>query len=266
VELIEHLAANAGSTVELTYAHDGQEGLTCDFEVPPSIRTVLGLPAHAQILAIDGQESLSVEVDSRPRRFAVVDPFGLREMLKRKVGSTVEVTYAQMPIAEAMTARLTVTEDMVDPWLGRTLYRVDVAPDQQTKVIKKGPLGAIKLGIKKTFYFIVSVYSTIERLVISRSVGVENLSGPVGIVKIGRSVAQVGLVELMFFLAMISANLAVLNFLPLPIVDGGLAVFLIIEKIKGSPVNLKIQMATQVIGLILIGGLFVFVTIQDLTK
>jgi regulator of sigma E protease len=65
---------------------------------------------------------------------------------------------------------------------------------------------------------------------------------------------------------MISANLAVLNFLPLPIVDGGLMVFLIIEKIKGSPVNLKVQMATQVVGIILLGAVFLYVTLQDLTK
>ena len=65
---------------------------------------------------------------------------------------------------------------------------------------------------------------------------------------------------------MISANLAVLNFLPLPIVDGGLMIFLIIEKIKGSPISLRIQVATQVIGLVLIGSVFLFVTLQDLTR
>ena len=62
---------------------------------------------------------------------------------------------------------------------------------------------------------------------------------------------------------MISANLAVINFLPLPIVDGGLMVFLIIEKIKGSPVSLRVQIATQTIGLVLIVSTFVFVTYQD---
>ena len=187
-------------------------------------------------------------------------------MLKERIGETVTVTYAESPFAEGRTVELTVTEDMVDPWLGRILYGVEIMPVQATKIIKKGPIGAIKLGVKKTAYFIVSVYSTMQRMIFSRSVGVENLSGPIGILKIGRAVAQVGVVELLYLLAMISANLAVLNFLPLPIVDGGLMVFLLIEKVKGGPVNLKIQMATQVIGLILLGSLFVFVTIQDITK
>jgi regulator of sigma E protease len=75
-----------------------------------------------------------------------------------------------------------------------------------------------------------------------------------------------GLVNFLFFLGIISANLAVINFLPLPIVDGGLMVFLLIEKIKGTPVSLRVQVATQVVGLALIIGVFVFVTYQDVVR
>ncbi len=82
----------------------------------------------------------------------------------------------------------------------------------------------------------------------------------------GGEAARRGLVDMLFFLGIISANLAVLNFLPLPIVDGGLMVFLIIEKIKRSPVSLKVQIATQVIGLVLILMAVVLVTIQDITR
>ena len=64
-------------------------------------------------------------------------------------------------------------------------------------------------------------------------------------------------------MAIISANLAVINFLPLPIVDGGLMVFMIIEKIIGSPISLRVQVATQVFGLFLIVGAFLFVTYND---
>ncbi|MCP4592774.1 MAG: RIP metalloprotease RseP [bacterium] len=265
-EMIDHFRLRAGSTVELTYTHRGGTGLTCTIEVPRSARTVLGLPAHVRIAAVDGEETVMVEIEGRERTVAVRNNVGLREMLKTKIGRTVTITYAETPFAERQEVQLAVAEDMIDPWLGRIIYRADLLPIQATKMIQKGPVEALGLGAKKTVYFVVSVYTTIERMLFSRSVGVENLSGPVGIVNIGRKVASVGMVELLFFLAMISANLAVLNFLPLPIVDGGLLVFLIIEKIKGGPVNLKIQMATQVVGLILIGAAFVFVTIQDLTK
>jgi len=270
LDLLKHFREHAGSTVTLRYDHDGETGLSCAFALPRTIRTLLDLPPHARIAKIDGEHTVQVEINDRRREIAVSSPFGLREMLKQKLGekesATVQVTYAESPFDATQTAELTLTEDMIDPWLGRVLYYVDVSPIQATKMIRKGPAGAVKIGAKKTVYFVVSVYHTMQRLIFSRSVGVENLSGPVGIVRIGRSVAERSFVDLLFFLAMISANLAVLNFLPLPIVDGGLMVFLIIEKIKGSPINLKIQMATQVIGLILLGSLFVFVTIQDFTK
>jgi RIP metalloprotease RseP len=218
-------------------------------------------------VTIDGEETVNVDRDGGRYPVAVSSPFGLREMLKQKVGKTVTVTYTTSRSGELQTADLTVTQDMVDPWLARVMYSVGVAPMQASTMVKAaGPIDAIAIGIKKTIYFIANVYATMDRMIFSRSVGVENISGPVGIVKIGRDVARVGFVELLYFLAMISANLAVINFLPLPIVDGGIMVFLLIEKIKGSPVNLKIQMATQVIGLILIGAAFVFVTIQDLTR
>jgi regulator of sigma E protease len=102
-----------------------------------------------------------------------------------------------------------------------------------------------------------------ERMIFTRSVGVENISGPLGIIDMGGKVARAGIIDFIFFMAIISANLAVINFLPLPIVDGGLMIFLIIEKIKGSPVSLRVQVATQMIGLFLIIGIFLFVTFND---
>ena len=103
-------------------------------------------------------------------------------------------------------------------------------------------------------------------MIFSRSVSLEQMSGPLGIIDMGGQIARTGLVQFLFFLAMISANLAVINFLPLPIVDGGLMIFLIIEKIKGAPVSLRVQVATQMIGLFLIVGLFLFVTYQDVVR
>ena len=82
----------------------------------------------------------------------------------------------------------------------------------------------------------------------------------------GSSFAATSMPLLMYFLALISANLAVINFMPLPIFDGGLFVFLLIEKIKGRPISLRVQVVTQVIGLVLIVGIFLYVTAQDLMK
>jgi len=65
---------------------------------------------------------------------------------------------------------------------------------------------------------------------------------------------------------MISANLAVVNFLPIPIVDGGLFTFLVIEKLQGRPLSPRTQSIAQVVGLALIVSVFLFVTYQDIMR
>ena len=80
----------------------------------------------------------------------------------------------------------------------------------------------------------------------------------------GTKVADTGMLNLLWFLGLISANLAVINFLPLPIVDGGLFLFLCLEKIRGEPVSIKTQVATQLIGIALIITVFLLVTYQDI--
>jgi len=165
------------------------------------------------------------------------------------------------------TASIDVTEEMIDPWLGRVSLVRQVFLGTRTTVVRgENVLDAIGLGVKNTYYSVLQVYQVIHRMLFSQTVGVENMSGPLGIIAIGGKMAQSGLIDFLWLMAIISANLAVINFLPLPIVDGGLMVFLIIEKIKGSPISLKVQVATQMIGLFLILFAFIFVTFNDARK
>lgn len=127
------------------------------------------------------------------------------------------------------------------------------------------PVRAVAMGFKETYKVNINVYLTLDRL-IRGSVGVKQLRGPVGIVHIGVKIADRGMMYLIFFLAMISANLAVINFLPLPIVDGGLFIFLIYEKLKGRPPSLAFQNASTIFGLALIGTLFLVVTWNDISR
>ncbi len=98
----------------------------------------------------------------------------------------------------------------------------------------KGLPQAAKLGIGETRDAIVQVYLTV-RAMFRGGISPRELSGPVGILAVGYKFAQAGATRLLWFLSIISANLAVMNFLPIPVVDGGLFTFLIIEKLKGSP-------------------------------
>lgn len=122
------------------------------------------------------------------------------------------------------------------------------------------------MGADATRMFIVQTYLTIKGIVTNR-VTSKAISGPVGILSISYQIVRDRpLNYFLYFLGMISMCIAVFNFLPFPILDGGHMVMLIIEKIKGSPVSIRIQEAANYVGLVLIGSLFLYVTFNDVMR
>ncbi len=271
--LAERFQNLAGTTIKLGYDDPDGVANVCDFPVPDSPLHQLGLSTLGKIESVDGERSVLIDTVARRKRLSVNHPEGLYISLKRKLEAndnqpmTVKVEYREQPWSPIKEATLDIAPDSIDPWVNRVNYQPFLVMREQRQILKAdGPIEALAIGVKKTWYFIMNVYVMMERMIVSRSVGVKQLSGPVGIVHVGGQFAKAGLTEFLYFLAMISANLAVINFLPLPIVDGGLMVFLIVEKIKGSPVSLQVQVATQVIGLFLLGAAFLFVTFQDVIR
>ncbi|MCA9289417.1 MAG: site-2 protease family protein, partial [Phycisphaerales bacterium] len=111
----------------------------------------------------------------------------------------------------------------------------------------------------------MSTYLTLLRL-FQGTVRVEHLKGPVGITHMGTIIADRGPIWLMFFFALVSVNLAVINFLPLPIVDGGQFLMIVYEWVRGKPVPVGLQNAMTLAGLLLIGSVFVIVTFNDVAR
>jgi regulator of sigma E protease len=135
----------------------------------------------------------------------------------------------------------------------------------EVDVRASGTLQALAMGLVETRRVVAKTYLTFLRLY-QGSVPVSQLQGPVGITHLGSRVAERGWVYLIFYLALISANLAVINFLPLPIVDGGHMVFLAIEGITKKPVSAAVQNVATIAGLVLIGSMFLMVTFNDLVR
>jgi regulator of sigma E protease len=127
------------------------------------------------------------------------------------------------------------------------------------------PLTALKWGVLETRDSILDFYVTLLRM-FQGGVSVTNMVGPVGMFHAGAQLAGRGPMWLFWFLATISANLAVVNFLPIPIVDGGLFTLLILEKIQGKPLSADTQRIVQMVGLALILGVFLLVTYQDIAR
>jgi regulator of sigma E protease len=165
------------------------------------------------------------------------------------------------------TSELNLTEQDISGAKNQT-YQVSMAiglhPLSQPRKTKSFATAAL-WGGEETRDLIVQFYITLQRM-FSGSVPAKNMMGPYGIVKAGAGFADKGLDYLIWFLAMISANLAVVNFLPIPIVDGGLFMFLIIEKFQGKPLSPRVQSIAQLVGIALIASVFIFVTYQDIIR
>lgn len=93
-----------------------------------------------------------------------------------------------------------------------------------------------------------------------------DISGPIGIATMTGQAARIGINYLIQFVAMISINLAVLNIIPFPALDGGRAVTLIIEKIKGSPINHRVENLVNTVGFALLIILMIYVTFKDIVR
>ncbi len=126
-----------------------------------------------------------------------------------------------------------------------------------------GPIQAISWGMKKTYMFIAQTYVTLQRLA-TRDVSPRALSGPVGIVSMSYKIASQSIADYIYFLGLISSCIAVMNLLPLPIVDGGVIVLLVIEKIKGSPISPKVQEIISYAGMVFLGAVFLWLTYNDI--
>lgn len=128
------------------------------------------------------------------------------------------------------------------------------------------PVGAIIMGYKKTEMFIAQTYVTIKRLV-GRLLSPRLLIGPVGIIKLSyKIVAEQPLIYYVYFLGLINACIAVMNLLPMLPFDGGVLVLLAVEKIKGSPLNERLQGAITYASLALIVVFFLYVTFNDIFR
>ena len=101
---------------------------------------------------------------------------------------------------------------------------------------------------------------------ISGQISGKNLSGPVGIAKDAGTVAKRGLIATLSFMAIISVSLGILNLLPLPVLDGGQIVFVLIEKVIRRPLPDKIQIVFQQIGIGALLFLMVFALYNDIIR
>jgi regulator of sigma E protease len=135
----------------------------------------------------------------------------------------------------------------------------------RTKMPPQPVASALRLGYDDTVENVLSFYAMLRSLATGR-LGMGNLGGVITISRVAFGAARTGLTYLVFFLGMLSINLAVINFLPMPPLDGGQMVFLAAEKVRGRPLPESAVVAGTYFGLFLVLGLMIFVTFQDIFR
>lgn len=124
---------------------------------------------------------------------------------------------------------------------------------------------AVLLGAGRTYEDAMRVGSFLQKLVTGK-IAVSNVGGPLTIMAVAGSEASAGTSRLLIFLTFLSANLAVVNFLPIPALDGGHFMFLLWEGASGKPVNERVQVALTLAGVACLLGLMIFVFSLDINR
>lgn len=267
-DVCEALQRAAGREVEIR-CRSGPDETGAALRVPSSIVNELGLPPAAVIWSIDGQRSIKVPAaGGKERELTLPGAFAVRQLLRANIGRTLTVRYSNSLHAPPLEATFTVREDNWDPWQMRVNYAYDpFGFEILSETVDAGgnPIRALGMGVHTVVQNVQQIYAMMTQMA-KQNVSVEHVAGPVGIIGLAIEQAKLGWSELLFFLAFLSVNLAVINFLPIPVMDGGLMLFLIIEKIKGKPLSFKTQMISTLVGLAAIVLIGLFVTIQDITR
>lgn len=136
---------------------------------------------------------------------------------------------------------------------------------EKTEFKKYGLIGSCVVGFKKAVINVQRLYLTLRGF-FSQRLSTKNVGGFILIAQASYESAKVGMGKLVYFLGILSLQLALLNILPVPVLDGGHLLFLLIEKIKGSPVSQKTLSIAQYIGFAMIISLVIYATRNDIMR
>lgn len=218
--------------------------------LPGQVAQQAGLQIRDRIVALDGTpvaewEQLAKAIHASPGR-------AVRLTVERG-GQRFDVTVTPQP-----TKQRTATGE-------EEIGLIGIGPAPESQYRRLNPLAALTAGLKNTVDLSVLIVQGFVKLVEGK-ISPKTIGGPILIGQMAGEVAQRGPVELLSFTALLSLNLAILNLLPIPILDGGHLMFSLIEWFRGKPVSLRKREIAQQVGLVLLVGLMIFAFYNDISR
>ncbi len=158
-------------------------------------------------------------------------------------------------------------EEVPDPVTGerRTVGRVGVAVELPVQRVRFGLVGALAEGTRRSVADAGLVIFALRDLVVGR-MSPRELGGPIFVGQVAGELAGLGLQPLLAFIALFSINLAVLNLLPIPVLDGGRLAFLLAEAIRGKPVSRALRMRLSQVGVAFLLAIMALAIANDLLR
>lgn len=229
-------------------------------ELLPTVgRLIDGMPAKAAGVQV-GDRILAVE--GTPIR--TWDE--LTRIIHRSAGQPLNLQVQR----EGATLTLRVTpaaQEHPDPFgRARTVGLMGVSPSGAFTTYRVSPLEAVHQTASKQAEWLSQMGLSLWSMVTGRVPMQESLTGPIGIVYMTSEAVRMGLGALLYLVSIFSLSLAIFNFFPIPILDGGHLLFLVCEKFRGRPVSLIVQEKATQIGFAVLMTLVVLVCVNDLNR
>ncbi len=202
-----------------------------------------GLQTGDQILTLNGKKANTID--------------NLTLQLQSNMGKTINLTV----LRDNKKVNISVVPKKIKDGK-ETTYKYGFAINDEKKY---GVFASIKYAFTKTFSLIHQMFFVVLYL-FTGGLSLSSLAGPVGIYNVVGDAATAGFINLVYLTAFISINVGFINFLPIPAFDGGRILFLLIEKIKGSPVDPKLENSIHAVGFFLLMLLMILVTYNDIIK
>lgn len=240
-----------------------------------------GIRVGDQLISIDGMPVQNINFDQKVKELVKIHgdqpvefefhrdlPLRTESENNRTDSNSLDVQSTHRQISGTFTVMLNLMHPQDGERLLINELRIDptvngLALTEPVRVTKYNLVTAWGRGVEESFSMVSQALSMVGQL-ITGEVSPELLSGPVGIVSATAETARFGFRELIYFAGFISVNLAFVNLLPIPIADGGLILFFVIEKLRGKPLSIRKQLIIQQVSIVLIIGLFLYITAYDI--
>lgn len=143
---------------------------------------------------------------------------------------------------------------------------VGIAPSSEMIYVKNPPIRAVALGFERVVTLTAMIFYSLGLMITGALPFKDSVTGPIGIFFMTQEAAKMGVIYLFYFMGSLSVSLFVLNLLPIPVLDGGHVLFIVIEKIKGSPLKEIVKERMTQAGLVLLLALMAIVILQDVHR